>query len=201
MKISDIQKSALIESGNIGSGHAAIALSQLMGHKIMIAVPSVEFFSLQDLEMVPNHEGKVFIQVSIGIYNDVKGVMVFIVEEPAANRLCDVVMGLPKGSTKLLGEFEQSALKEMGSILSISYLNAISDMTGLSMIGSIPEMNIGAMDSLINIVKKKHIDVRDIGDVICVRTSFIEEANRIDALMLFISTERDTAKIIKALGV
>lgn len=39
IKLFEMQKSTLLEAGNIGSGHAAIALSQLMGRKVMVAIP------------------------------------------------------------------------------------------------------------------------------------------------------------------
>ena len=46
--LSEFQLSALAEAGNIGSGHAAIALSQLIGHKIMVAVTKVQVVNVKE---------------------------------------------------------------------------------------------------------------------------------------------------------
>ncbi len=47
-ELSDIQASALQEMGNIGAGHAAIALSQLIEKKIMMAVTRVKLLGLEE---------------------------------------------------------------------------------------------------------------------------------------------------------
>jgi len=41
LNLTDEQKDALSEVGNIGAGHAATALSQLIKKKVMISVPSL----------------------------------------------------------------------------------------------------------------------------------------------------------------
>ena len=47
--LSELERDALREVANIGAGHAATALSQMTGRKIMIDVPEV---SVQQLEAV-----------------------------------------------------------------------------------------------------------------------------------------------------
>lgn len=199
--MSEMQKSALLEVGNIGSGHAAIALSQLMGRKIMIAIPSIEVIELTKLYEILNGKDKNFVQVTLKVLGDAKGALVFTMREDMAFSLCDIVMGLAKGETRFLGEIEQSALKEVGSIISASYLNAISEMTSFSLIVSTPEYQIGKMKQLNDILSRKDMAVNSAGKALCIRTEFIEAATRIDGYLVFIPAENAIEKIIGALGV
>ena len=73
--MTDMQKSALLEAGNIGSGHAAIVLSQLMDRKIMIAIPSIEIFQLSQLAKALEAQDKIFVQVHLGVLGVARGMM------------------------------------------------------------------------------------------------------------------------------
>src|ERR1041384_7553493 len=47
--LSDLERDALREVANIGAGHAATALSQMTGRKIMISVPEVSVRALEQV--------------------------------------------------------------------------------------------------------------------------------------------------------
>ena len=49
LPLTDRERDALRETANIGAGHAATALSQMTGRKIMITVPTVTIASLEDV--------------------------------------------------------------------------------------------------------------------------------------------------------
>ncbi len=197
IKLTEMQKSALLEAGNIGSGHAAIALSQIMGRKIMIAIPSIEVFELENMVTVFGKDVERLLLVKLVVLGDVKGVMVFVIEEKDAHLLCDIVMGQIKGVTKKLKDLEISALKEVGSIVSASYLNALSEMTMLNLIVSIPDCSVGNINEL----KDKIKDKGTVTEGICIKTEFIEAEIRLDGYLIFVPAENAIAKIVSRLGV
>jgi len=200
--MTEMQKSALLEAGNIGSGHAAIALSQLMGKKIMIAIPSIELFELPCLGgAILDKEEDSFIQVSLKVLGEVKGAMAFVINEEKAKLLCALVMGQKKGAITALGELEQSALKEISSILAASYLNAVSEMINLSLIVSIPDYHIGGIKLLDKILKENGMEVNSATTAICIKTEFIEAATRVEGFLIFIPAENAIQKILGLLGV
>lgn len=201
MELNEMQRSALQEAGNIGSGHAAIALSQLMGRRIMIAIPSIQLFELEELENIVNGKNKIFVQISFSVLGDVRGAIIFVLEKSMALRLCDVVMGQESGKTKLVSELEQSALKEVGSILSASYLNALSEMTKLSLIISVPEYSTGDARLIDTILVHKDLDPAKIKEGLCIKTEFIEFANRMEGYLIFVPTQDAIEKILNRLKV
>ena len=201
IKLTELQKSALLEAGNIGAGHAAIALSQLMGRKIMIAIPSIETFELSTLASGIDGKNAKLVHVSLSVLGTTKGIMTFMLENTRALALCDIVMGQKKGKTKTLGDLEQSALKEIGSILAASYLNAISEMTGLSLVISTPDYDLGPIDLLEKVLARKELDLKKVKDVICIKTEFIEATTKIDGYLIFIPAQDAIDKVMGRLGV
>ena len=75
VQLTDMQKSALKEAGNIGSGHAAIALSQLMHKKIMITIPSVDVLLFHHLDKILTHKEEEFIQISAAVFGVKRSVL------------------------------------------------------------------------------------------------------------------------------
>ncbi|MDD5773902.1 MAG: chemotaxis protein CheC [bacterium] len=201
IKITEMQRSALQEAGNIGSGHSAIALSQLLGKKIMIAVPSVHIIELSRLDTFLNGTQKEIIQISLLVLGSVKGIIIFAIQEDGAAMLCDIVMGKPKIISKLTDEFQQSALREIGNIVAASYLNAVGEMTRLSLIVSTPDYNIGKIGLSEKFLNKNGISKEDIEDVLCIKTEFTEAATKVEGFLVFIPIGDAIKKIISALGV
>jgi chemotaxis protein CheC len=199
--MTEMQKSALQEAGNIGSGHAAIALSQLMNRRIKVVIPTVEIFLLKDLPSIIDGKGIPFVLISLSVLGQAKGVLIFTLEEGMALKLCDIVMGLDKDETKALGELELSALKEIGSILVASYLNAISEMTNMSLLVSVPACDVGEVTLIDKILTAKNIATKDTEEILCIKTEFVEAATRIEGYLVFAPAEDAIRKIISSLGV
>lgn len=201
--LTEMQKSALQETGNIGSGHAAIALSQLMGKRIMIVIPTVEVFLLKDLKNILGGEAVRYVLVSLSVLGQVQGSIIFVLEEKMAFKLCNVVMALDlnKEQPKTLGELELSALKEIGSILAAAYLNAVSELTDIPLLVSVPTCNIGGISLINTIITAKNIAAKDTDCALCVKTEFVESATRIDGYIIFMPAENAIEKIIASLGV
>jgi len=196
IKITEMQKSALQEAGSIGACHAAIALSQLMGKKITIAIPSVEILGIEQISGVVYKKGEVFIQINIAVLGEITGTMMFIINQKTALTLCDIVMGQHTDKTKLIEDLEQSALKEVGNILSASYLNAISELTGISLIISTPKYCIGGRDCLEHGFIDKDVSSAGAREAFCIKTEFIESAVKIEAYLVFVSTAETLNKLL-----
>lgn len=201
IEITEMQRSALQEAGNIGSGHSAIALSQLLGKKIMITIPSINIIELPQLDRFLNSMQKEIIQISLLVLGSVKGIIIFAIQEDGAVMLCNIVMGKPKNITKQIDEFQQSVLKEIGNIVAASYLNAVGEMTKLSLVVSTPDYKIGKIELSEKFIDKNEIDKIDIEDVLCIKTEFSEAAAKVEGFLVFIPIGDAIKKIISALGV
>jgi chemotaxis protein CheC len=199
--LTELQRSALQEAGNIGSGHSAIALSQLMGKKIMIAIPSVEVYSVSDFMNTLLNDDKDFVFVSMQILGDISGAVMFCLSEEMARSLCRVVMGPLDVPTQEISEVEESALQEVGGIVGASYLNAINQMTDLSLLSSVPSFYTGKGTRFQSILEHDEVALKDVHKVICVSTEFVEASTKIDALLLFLPLDKSLPLFLSAMGV
>ncbi|NQT90546.1 MAG: hypothetical protein HQ558_04755, partial [Candidatus Omnitrophica bacterium] len=93
------------------------------------------------------------------------------------------------------------AIKEVASIVSASYLNVLSEMTGFSLVVSTPDYDTGGTDILNRVLSTKDIDMKRLDEFLCIRTEFIEAAAKIDAFLLFMPYDKSIQKILGSLGV
>ncbi|MBX3133269.1 MAG: chemotaxis protein CheC [Gemmatimonadaceae bacterium] len=139
---------ALREVANIGAGHAATALSQITGQRIMISVPQINVAAIED---VPNQiaEGEEPVAaVAIRIAGDLTGLTLLVFPQPIAHRIAGLMMG--GREVTALGAIEESALKEAGNILSAAYLNALAEFLGMRILNSPPELAIDMSDAVLS---------------------------------------------------
>ena len=198
--MTEMQRSALLEVGNVGSGHAARALSKLMNRTILITVPSVEVVDLVSIEGILESVGDELVRISLMVRGDAKGVIFFIIRKNRAEDLCDIVMNRSCGSSAPMGEMEFSALNEIGNIIMSSYLNAVGGMTGLSLIVTTPECHVGKVWDMNAILEGKNVRVDEGIDALCVKTDLIDEETRLEGYLVFVPLEGALAKILNSLG-
>jgi chemotaxis protein CheC len=176
MSLKPVQIDALREVANIGAGHAATALSQMTGQRIMISVPRI---SVTPLEEVPPHIGSPEEPVAAVLMNmlgDLTGRTLLVFPQPTAMRLAELLLRRPAGSIQHLGELEQSAIKEAGNILSGAYMNALSDFMGLMLLPSPPSLAIDMSRAVLTTAYLQFGD--DPNFVFCVETEFfMRDAN------------------------
>ena len=136
-----IQVDALREVANIGAGHAATALSQMVGQTIMISVPTINVLALEDIPpQVAAHDEPVA-AVLLHMLGDLTGRTLLVFPRTTAIRLAALLLRRePVGDD--FTEMEQSAIKEAGNILSSAYMNALSDFMGMMLLPSPPSLAI-----------------------------------------------------------
>jgi chemotaxis protein CheC len=174
--LKESQLDAIREVANIGAGHAATALSGMTNRTIMITVPRVYVRPLEDACDLVGAPDSVIAAVLMHMMGDLTGRAMVLFPERAAHTLCDFLFRRPMGGTTVLGEMEQSGLKEAGNILASAYLNALSDFMGMMLVPSVPSLVIDLSGAVLTTAQLNFGHDRDYA--FCVETSFrIEGAN------------------------
>ena len=138
-----IQLDALREVANIGAGHAATALSQMVGTQIDVSVPEISLLPREDVPGLALHAGDKIVAVFIRMMGDLTGQTVLTLPEPDARALADQLLGRPIGAgAKSLGEIEASAVEEVGNILASACMNALSTFMEMMLLPSVPSLMI-----------------------------------------------------------
>jgi chemotaxis protein CheC len=140
LSLSPVELDALRETASIGAGHAATALSQMTGSRIMVSVPKITIAALEDVPQQIAEAEEPIAAVMMQMLGDLTGRSLLVFPKPTAVRLAQLMLRRPSATDAPFGELEQSALKEAGNILSGAYLNALSDFLGLLLLPSPPSL-------------------------------------------------------------
>lgn len=141
----------LREVGSIAAGHGSIALSEMMGRKLNLELPS--------LEMVPaaSVTGKIpadqiVLSVACNILSGIKGEIIFVLDEKSAFKLIDLCYRARPEDKKsgLFTEMGLSLIKEVGNIIISSYVGALSMILKTVVIPSTPTLVSGSLQQVLS---------------------------------------------------
>jgi chemotaxis protein CheC len=197
-----IQLDALREVANIGAGHAATALSQMIGETIMISVPTINVARLED---VPPHVAapdEPVAAVLMHMLGDLTGRTLLVFPRRTAMRLARLLMRQPAADANGdFSEMDQSAIKEAGNILSSAYMNALSDFMGMMLLPSPPSMAVDMSNAVLTTTYLQFGSDRDY--VFCVESEFFmsETAEKLRGFFLLLPDSASLQAILKAVNV
>jgi len=167
--LTEDQLDALKEISNIGMGHAATALSQMIGDTVLLRVPKV---TVTEIAEVPDFLGgaeNLVVGVTLKVLGDARGRILLIFPTDSARRLISGLLAQPEESGDL-SDLGISTLKEVGNILASAYLNALGSLLHLTLIPSIPLL---AHDMAGAVVDSVLIELSEVGDLaLMVETEF-----------------------------
>jgi len=202
--LSSVHLDILKEIGNIGSGNAATALSQLLNKKIDMKVPQVRIISFDEMMDLLGGSDNVVAGVFLRVEGDAPGSMFFILPIKGAEAYIHQLVGDHSItlSDPPYNELGLSALQELGNILSGSYLSALSDLTKLDLYPTVPAL---AIDMVGAIISYGLIELSQVSDyAIVIDTTIHEDDKKSDSLNghFFLLPDPDSFEIIfKAIGV
>ncbi|MCC6728693.1 MAG: chemotaxis protein CheC [Chthonomonadales bacterium] len=137
-RLSPAQLDALREVASIGAGHAVSALVELSGQSLVVSVPEVGVCAYRDLARLFGGADRCVAAVYMPVGGVAPGHVAFLCGEGEARELCRMLLGEAPRPRWEVDEMEASALLEAGNILISSFLNAVSELTGLSLAASPP---------------------------------------------------------------
>ena len=198
-----IQLDALREVANIGAGHAATALSQMIGGTIMISVPTINISRLEDVPPQVSGPEEPVAAVLMHMLGDLTGRTMLVFPRQTAVRLTELMMHRPQkddGESEL-SEMAQSAIKEAGNILSSAYMNALSKFMGLMLLPSPPSLAIDMSTAVLTTAYLQFGSERDY--VFCIESEFMmtDTAERLRGFFLLIPDTDSLAKILRVVRV
>jgi chemotaxis protein CheC len=195
-----LQLDALREVANIGAGHAATALSQMIGGTIMISVPRINIQRLDEVAPLVADPDEPVAAVLLHILGDLSGRTLLVFPKSAAVELAEMMLRRPN-TTGELGELEQSAIKEAGNILSSAYMNALSEFMGMLLLPSPPALAIDMSAAVLTTAYLQFGTNKDY--VFCVESDFMlkDEARKLSGFFLLLPDPASLQAILRAIRV
>lgn len=195
-----IQLDALREVANIGAGHAATALSQMVGETIMISVPTINIARLEDVPPQVGEPDQPVAAVLMHMLGDLTGRTLLVFPRRTAIRLAELLLHR-SSPADTFSEMQQSAIKEAGNILSSAYMNALSDFMGMMLLPSPPSLAIDMSTAVLTTAYLQFGSDKDY--VFCVESEFrlSEVGERLSGYFLLLPDAASLQAILKAVRV
>jgi len=199
------QLDLLKEMGNIGSGHAITALSELLNNKIDVSLTSAEiipFWKVVELFEAPHVE--VFgVYSEIHLISDISIIQIFT-KESVIN-----LINLLNGDSNLsvekirtcddLDDLSLSIIAEIGNILSGHYANALSDLLAIKMVPDVPIIALDILSAMLNGLIAKYSQISDY--LVIIKTKLAMKDINMNCVICFIPSLDILEKLFEILNI
>jgi chemotaxis protein CheC len=148
LELSEMQIEAMKEVGNIGAGHAATALSDMLGQPVQIGTPKVEILPFSGLAHHISSTERAVSTVHFTVGGEAPCQIVVLFDEQQALSFVSIFTGMTaEDGGDMFASVVESTIKEVGNIIGGAYLTALTSLTGISLIPSVPSVSTGTIES------------------------------------------------------
>ena len=180
--VNEMYIDVLREIGNIGAGNATTSLASMINEQIDMNVPKVELMEASKLSSAICPEDEIIVGIFLEVTHDITGSMMFLMRMDSAHYLVNKLMGRDPENDAPFDEMDLSAMKEIGNIITASYLSALSSMTNLTILPSAIQFGQYGNNALL------------------IETEFGDE-RMINGYFILMPEEESYAKILSSLGI
>ncbi|MGZ3546761.1 MAG: chemotaxis protein CheC [Vulcanimicrobiaceae bacterium] len=197
LQLTDLQKDALKEVGNIGAGHAATALSQLLNTKINLSEPRIDVVKFRDLASRVGHENRTVAALHMYVRGETPGQMVVLFDREHALDFVGTFLKRVIGDIQIFDSIADSTLKEIGNIIAGSYLTAIINLTGHSVLPSVPTLSYGTIQAAFRTL----MSILPDQDVFLIESAFLDKEKVVAGQFILIPETGSLGPLLSVFGV
>ncbi len=160
INLTELQRDALQEVGNIGAGNAANALAIMLNKRVDIDIPIVEMVELDKFaKNISKRNIKLFVSWS-NIIGKAKATVISIFKLTDILKIGSIITDGEYNynakdikSVKDFNDIFESAISELGHILASHYASAIGDLLDIKMMTEVPDLSIDTGKQLFKILQ------------------------------------------------
>ncbi|HEY8313128.1 MAG TPA: chemotaxis protein CheC [Candidatus Baltobacteraceae bacterium] len=197
MQLNDLQKDALKEVGNIGAGHAATALSQLLNTKINLSEPRIDVVKFRDLATRVGHENRTVAALHMYVRGETPGQMVVLFDREQALDFVGTFLKRVIGDIQIFDSIADSTLKEIGNIIAGSYLTALINLTGHNVLPSVPTLSYGTIQAAFRTL----MSILPDQDVFLIESAFLDKEKLVAGQFILIPETGSLGPLLSVFGV
>jgi len=171
-KMSGLSNELLNQITNIGAKNAALVLTKMTGIEIEVNFPDMHKVKIENLFQADDFKDKLVSFVFCRIKGDVDGIASLVLPGRSIMTVLKAFFGRNPQSLDELEEIDFSGIKEIGNIIIGSFLNALSNEYGITVMPSIPDVAVDYVDSIFEDFSLMLID-QNIDELVSLRTQLI----------------------------
>jgi len=131
-ELSEEQTDSLKEVGNIGAGHAASELAELIGRKCVVSIPELVCMDAAGIAQFVRSPDAIVVALHMNMLGDIPAEMLVLTRLAHAQRMLDYMSPTSAPNAQRNLEAFQLALRQLGEVLTRSFADAISQFLGTS---------------------------------------------------------------------
>lgn len=197
MEVTQIQLDALREIGNIGSGHAATALSTLLQRRIDMSVPEVWAIPFEQVSALVGQLDTPQAVIYVKVEGEAPGKAVFFFPVDSAEIIVQALFGTSDPIDLYADEITQSALKEIGNILVSSFLIALTQFSGISLQPSVPALAVDMIGASLDAI---FLEEGVLDDTVLFIDTQLSGIPKIEGQFMYLPDEGSLKKLLGAMG-
>ena len=179
--LTELQHDALVEIFNIGVGHAARAMSEIVSEEVTMSVPSISFVNRAEAAAMLGNTDSLRV---CGISQHYEGAFsteaILMFPEDKSLDIVRLMVG-ESVPFKELTDMEQEAMSEIGNIILNSCIGTLANIFDQELSGSLPAYHVGTSEEILTASGGEADAV-----VLMLHIDFILEAHQIHGYVAFI---------------
>lgn len=195
--LSELQRDALKEVGNIGAGHAATALSQLLNTTVKLSEPTIDVLKYRDLSSRVGSADRIVAALHMYVRGAAPGQMVVLFDREQAFEFVNVFIKRIIGDIQIFDSIVDSTLKELGNIIAGSYLTALISLTGINLLPSVPTLSYGTIQAAFRTL----MSILPDQDVFLIESQFLDEGRVVSGQFILIPETGSLEPLLTVFGV
>lgn len=186
--------------GIAGSERVALTLSQMVEAHFEIESTKAKLCALPEIPMMLQQTGSLdlLISVHMDLCGQISGRSVLVFPWESAERLDRRLWSQIDNPPRFLSEMSYTAIKELGNVVTSSYMMAIEDWIDISLMPSIPDFSVGLAKAVLDSLIFKYSNQEKF--LVCLSTRFIERKLAIKGNILIFLLARSVQALLQSAG-
>ncbi|HAT32341.1 MAG TPA: chemotaxis protein CheC, partial [Janthinobacterium sp.] len=149
LNLTELELDALVEIFNIGVGHAAAAMSEIVNEEVTMSVPSISFLNRAEAAaLLRSKDGERICGVSQHYQGAFETQAILMFPEDKSLEIVRLMVGDAVPFQELT-EMEQEAMSEIGNIILNSCVGTLANLFNHELHGSLPVYHLGTSEEIL----------------------------------------------------
>lgn len=197
--LNPVHLDVLTEVGNIGSGNASAALSNMINKNVEVELPQVKTVSFQEAMDQPGGAEQVVAGTMTRMSGGMEGMILLLMDRDFVNTIIESFFGHDVDRLLDMSEDEISALTEVGNIMSGAYVSAVGQLSGIEVKLESPCFHVDMMGALMSVPV---IEFGEVGDeILYIDKTLSIDGKRMNTKLFLIPTIESLQKLMRKLGI
>lgn len=193
-----IRLDAFKEISSIATGNAATSLSTMLGRRVDITIPNILVEQIGKVPEVLGGREKIVTAIYFSVSGEFSGSILLVLSSSDSIRLANVLTGQKVDKIESLDEMGLSALKELGNILTGSYIRVLAEGLKVKVAYSVPGFANDMFGAILDeILARLSLEAEH---AVIMESEFIVREEVYRGHLVFILAPGAVNTIIKALG-